>query len=237
MIPLKPGNSLISALAPDDREALLSQAVLTEFPQGHVFYEPGDSIDHLHFIEHGICSSVAVLQDGRTVETAMTGREGVTGVVASMVRQNAYTRGVAQLGGESWRVEAPKFRALAAARPAIRETVAAFMSSMQGELEQSAACNALHRAEQRFAKWLLRCHDRVEGDTLSLTQEYLASMLGSQRTTVNEAAQGLQKAGAISYSRGRITVRDRGALERIACECYRATASVLDARDRGRGAG
>lgn len=233
MIQLKPGNSLIGALPADDREALLSQSVLTEFPQGHVFYEPGDCIDHLHFIEHGICSSVAVLEDGRTVETAMVGREGVTGVVASTVRQNAFTRSVAQLGGASWRVEAPKFRALAAARPAIRETVAGFMSSMQGELEQSAACNALHRAEQRFAKWLLRCHDRVEGDTLSLTQEYLASMLGSQRTTVNEAAQGLQKAGAISYSRGRITVRDRAALERFACECYRATASVLDAPGAG----
>ena len=237
MIPLKPGNSLISALPADDRQALLSQAVLIDFPQGHVFYEPGDPVDYLHFIEHGICSSVAVLQDGRTVETAMIGREGVTGVVASTVRQHAFTRSHAQLGGASWRIEAPKFRALAAARPAIRETVAEFMSSMQGELEQSAACNALHRAEQRFAKWLLRCHDRVEGDTLSLTQEYLASMLGSQRTTVNEAAQGLQKAGAISYSRGRITVRDRAALERIACECYRATVSVLDARGAARADG
>ena len=82
------------------------------------------------------------------------------------------------------------------------------------------ACNALHRADQRFAKWLLRCHDRLDGDTLHLTQEYLASLLGSQRTTVNEAAQGLQKAGAITYSRGRVTIIDRAALERAACECY-----------------
>ena len=100
---------------------------------------------------------------------------------------------------------------------------------MQGELEQSTACNALHRAEQRFAKWLLRCHDRVRDQVLHLTQEYLASMLGSQRTTLNEAAQGLQRAGAISYSRGKITILDREALERVACECYRV-GSGLDRR-------
>ena len=100
--------------------------------------------------------------------------------------------------------------------------MADYASGLQAELEQSGACNALHRAEQRFAKWLLRCHDRIDGDTLHLTQEYLGSMLGSQRTTVNEAAQTLQKAGAIVYSRGKITIVDRAALERVACECYNA---------------
>ncbi|NBW07353.1 MAG: helix-turn-helix domain-containing protein [Caulobacteraceae bacterium] len=97
-----------------------------------------------------------------------------------------------------------------------------YASGLQAELEQSGACNALHRADQRFAKWLLRCHDRIDGNTLHLTQEYLGSMLGAQRTTVNEAAQTLQKAGAITYSRGRITIVDRAALERLACECYNA---------------
>jgi CRP-like cAMP-binding protein len=109
-------------------------------------------------------------------------------------------------------------------RPGLRAAVADYVIAVQNELEQSAACNALHRSDQRFAKWLLRCHDRVEGDTLQLTQEYLASMLGSQRTTVNEAAQSLQKAGAITYSRGRVTITDRATLERVACECYRAGA-------------
>jgi CRP-like cAMP-binding protein len=218
---LPPGNRLIDALTSEDRQALLAQAVSIQFPQGHVFYEPGDPIEHMHFIEKGICSAVAVLEDG---------------VVASTVPHESYTRSVAQVEGASLRIEAARLRGLSVERPGIREAVAGFMASMQGELEQSTACNALHRAEQRFAKWLLRCHDRVEGDTLNLTQEYLASMLGSQRTTVNEAAQGLQKAGAISYSRGRITVRDRAALEKVACECYRATVSILDERAKtGRG--
>ncbi len=218
---LSPGNRLIQGLNPDDRDALLAIATPVEFAPGHVFSEPDDPIEHLHFIDSGFCSSVAVLEDGRTVETVMIGREGVLGVVASVVPHHAHTRSVAQVAGTARRVDAAKFRALSAQRPGVRDAVADYMARLQGELEQSAACNALHHAGQRFAKWLLRCHDRVEGDTLNLTQEYLASMLGSQRTTVNEAAQGLQKAGAIAYSRGRITVLDRAALERAACECYR----------------
>ena len=218
---LSPGNRLIQGLNPDDRDALLAIATPVEFAPGHVFSEPDDAIEHLHFIDSGFCSSVAVLEDGRTVETVMIGREGVLGVVASVVPHHAHTRSVAQVAGTARRVDAARFRALSAQRPGVRDAVGDYMARLQGELEQSTACNALHHAGQRFAKWLLRCHDRVEGDTLNLTQEYLASMLGSQRTTVNEAAQGLQKAGAIAYSRGRITVLDRAALERAACECYR----------------
>ena len=218
---LPPGNRLIHDLNPEDRDALLAIAVPVEFALGHVFNEPDDAVEHLHFIDSGFCSSVAVLEDGRTVETVMIGREGVLGVVASVVPHHAHTRSVAQVAGTARRVDAARFRALSAQRPGVRDAVGDYMARLQGELEQSTACNALHPAGPRFAKWLLRCHDRVEGDTLNLTQEYLASMLGSQRTTVNEAAQGLQKAGAIAYSRGRITVLDRAALERAACECYR----------------
>ena len=219
---LPAGNRLIHGLDAGDRAALLAIATTVDFTPGQVFNEPDDAIEHLHFIDAGFCSSVAVLADGRTVETVMIGREGVLGVVASAIPHHTRTRTVAQVTGSAQRVDAARFRALALQRPGVRDGVANYMARLQGELEQSTACNALHHAGQRFAKWLLRCHDRVEGDTLHLTQEYLASMLGSQRTTVNEAAQGLQKAGAIAYSRGRITVLDRAALERAACECYRA---------------
>lgn len=222
MLSTPTGNRLIQGMESEDRAALLALATPVDFVQGQVFSEPDDAVEHLYFIDQGIASSVAVLEDGRTVETVMIGREGVLGVVASVVPHQSRTRSVAQSAGSAQRVDAARFRQLAAQRPGVRDAVAGFMARLQGELEQSAACNALHRAEQRFAKWLLRCHDRVEGDTLSLTQEYLASMLGSQRTTVNEAAQSLQKSGAIAYSRGKVTVVDRAALERAACECYRA---------------
>jgi len=185
-----------------------------------VFSEPGDPIAHVHFVRTGIVSAVAAMEDGRTVETFMVGREGVTDVWAAAAPLRGFSRLVAQTAGESWRIDVGRLRAVMEARPAVRQVMAEYGAALQSELEQSIACNALHRAEQRFAKWLLRCHDRIDGDTLNLTQEYLASMLGSQRTTVNEAAQTLQRAGAIAYSRGRITILSRAALERAACECY-----------------
>jgi CRP-like cAMP-binding protein len=140
----------------------------------------------------------------------------------------SYARLAAQSPGSAHRIEIGRLRALADERPAIRDALTAYAARLISELEQSVACNALHRADQRFAKWLLRCHDRVEGDMLQLTQESLASMLGAQRTTVNEAAQQLQRQGAIRYSRGRISVQDRAALVKAACECYGHHAHVLD---------
>ncbi|HYC67108.1 MAG TPA: Crp/Fnr family transcriptional regulator [Brevundimonas sp.] len=215
-------NHLLDRLSPEDRAAVLSASTPFEFELGHVFSEAGDTVVHVHFVLSGIISAVAGMQDGRTVETFMVGREGVTTPGAINVPVRTYSRLVGQSTGETRRIEVGRLRALCDERPELRSVIALYAAGLQGELEQSGACNALHRADQRFAKWLLRCHDRLDGDTLHLTQEYLASLLGSQRTTVNEAAQGLQKAGAISYSRGRVTILDRSALERAACECYTA---------------
>lgn len=223
MTPATLRNQLISRLSSEDRDALLAVATPFEFPLGHVFSEAGDLVSHVYFVDSGIISAVAVMQDGRTVETYMVGSEGVTSPVAAAAAVTySFSRLVAQIPGSAYRVEATRLRALMHQRPGLYRVVADYAAAGRNELEQSVACNALHRSDRRFAKWLLRCHDRVEGDTLHLTQEYLASMLGSQRTTVNEAAQTLQKAGSITYSRGRVTVTDRTALERAACECYRA---------------
>lgn len=220
MFPSRGPNQLIAALGPTDRDALLAMTTPVAFRLGDILAEPGDVLDELHFVESGIISAVAVLQDGRSVETHMVGPEGVTGICAFAASLPVYSRLVAQSAGTARRIAADDLRGLAAARPAVREALATHAARVMRELEQSAACNALHRSDQRFAKWLLRCHDRLDGDDLMLTQEYLASMLGSQRTTVNEAAQQLQRAGAIAYSRGRVRITDRGALERAACECY-----------------
>lgn len=217
-----PGNRLLNELQADDLRAVLTASFLTEFPQGHVFHEAGEPIQHVHFIEGGVVSTVAVLSDGRTVETAMVGREGLVGGAGALAPHRAHGRSVAQVGGSARRLEAARLRTLADERPGVRTAVARFLARLQDQLEQSVACSALHRAEQRFARWLLRCHDRVEGDTFHLTQDHSAAMLGSQRTTVNEAAQALQRAGAIAYSRGRVTILNRGVLERAACECHAA---------------
>jgi len=216
-------NRLLNRLSIEDRDAVVVASTLFNFQVGHVFSEAGDPVHHIHFVLSGIISAVTGMKDGRTIETFMVGNEGATTPAAVAVPVRTYSRLVAQAAGQSRYIEIHRLKTLCETRPGLRNELALYAAGLQGELEQSGACNALHRADQRFAKWLLRCHDRIDGDTLSLTQEYLASLLGSQRTTVNEAAQGLQKAGAITYSRGRVTITDRAALERAACECYYAS--------------
>lgn len=220
-----PHNQLIDRLSTADRAAILAATQEFEFGPGYVFSESGGPVTFVHFVYVGIASAVATMEDGRTVETFMVGREGAVDLWAVDVPLRGVSRMVAQVPGRSRRIEAGKLRALMDERPGLRETLRAYALGLVSELEQSIACNALHRADQRFAKWLLRCHDRTDGDVIPLTQESLASMLGSQRTTVNEAAQQLQRLGALSYSRGKVMIRDRRVLERQACECY---ASPLD---------
>ena len=227
-MPLHDGNHLIDSLPPEDRAALLEIAQPFDFPLGHVFCQSGDRAGHVEFIETGVVSAVTAMADGRTVESYMIGREGATHPLAHEASARCYARLVGQIAGSGRRVEVARLRALAQQRPAIRDMMTAYAVRLINELEQSTACNALHRAERRFAKWLLRCHDRAEGDELQLTQEFLASMLGAQRTTVNEAAQHLQETGAIRYVRGRIQILDRVALERAACECYAVQRLTLD---------
>mgnify|MGYP001296001909 CR=1 FL=1 len=186
------------------------------------FCAPDETIAQVHFVLDGIISAVGEMSDGRSVEVFMIGREGAAGVEAALIPARAATRMTCQVSGSCLSVDASRFRELTAARSGLRTALLRFQTGLQHELERSAACHALHRADQKLAKWLLRCHDRVGREVLPLTQEYLASMLGSQRTTVNEGAQALVDRGAIRYARGRISIADRTALEGAACECYRA---------------
>jgi CRP-like cAMP-binding protein len=214
-------NHLLLRMSPEDREAVLAIATPFEFLPGHVFNEAGERVNNLYFVERGIISSIAVMKDGRTTETYMVGFEGVTSAVASAAEVYSFSRLVAQVAGNAWRVDASQLRALMQERRTLLPLMADYAAAGRNQMEQSIACNALHRSDQRLAKWLLRCHDRIDDNTYAVTQEYLASMLGSQRTVVNETAQTLQRVGAITYSRGRVTITDRAALERAACECYR----------------
>lgn len=215
-------NHFLDGLPEDDRAAVLDFCARHNMAVNEEFCAPDEPITLVHFVLEGIISAVGEMSDGRSVEVFMVGYEGVAGGEAALIPARSATRMTCQVDGACLTIEAARLRELTAARPALRNALLHFQTGLQHELERSAACHALHRADQKLAKWLLRCHDRVRGDVMNLTQEYLASMLGSQRTTVNEGAQALVDAGAIRYARGRITVTDRGRLERAACECYRA---------------
>jgi CRP-like cAMP-binding protein len=222
-------NLLLEVLPDEDREALLKTATRIKLKLGDDIIAPGQMIDVVHFPLAGIISTVNEMADGRSVEAFMVGREGVAGIEATTIPMRSGSRQTVQLDGEALRIDVGRVRTLVAERPALRTVLAVYHAGVQRELEQTAACHALHQAERRLAKWLLRCHDRADSDILQLTQEYMAAMLGSQRTTVNEAAQTLQTEGAVRYSRGRVTVLNREALEASACECYRKVSDHLPA--------
>lgn len=226
------GNILINGLGVEDRDHLTAIAADFDFQPGHVFMEPADVVENIYFIDDGIVAAVALMHDGRSVEAYMVGREGFIGSTAWQIPARTAVRYVAQMAGRARKVDARRMRELAARSHSLRVVLATYDSALQGELEQSAACNAIHTSERRFAKLLLRAHDRADDAVLQMTQEFLASMLGSQRTTVNEAAQNLTRRGAITYSRGRVTVRNRQILEASACECYALTRGIAGGLSR-----
>ena len=213
-------NGLICALDIGAYDQLAPHLTHREFDRGDVFYEPGDVIEHVYFPHRGVISLLSVLEDGSAIETATVGRESAVGLLAGLTSLQSFGRVVGQSAGLVSRIEASKLRSVATNSPTLRDVIVRHCDALLAGAQQSVACNALHDVEERFCRWLLTCHDRATGDELSVTQEFLAMMLGVQRTTVTQVAGMLQDAGLIRYQRGRMTIVDRPALERRACECY-----------------
>jgi len=222
-------NLWLSRLSAEDRAAITVHLWPRILAHGEILFDQGDLLTTVYFVDEGIISSIIPLNDGRGLEAFMVGNEGLTGIEASYVAARAINRLRVQAAGRARGIGVATFQQIVAARPGVRAALAKYEWGLRAELEQTGACNAAHTAERRFAKWLLRCHDRTVGDVLHITQEFLAQILGTQRSTINEAAQSLQKAGAIRYMRGKITVRSRRALEAAACECYSPLMATRDA--------
>ena len=213
-------NILLDQLGAADAAALFPHMSEFDFKSGDEFGHAGDEVSHIYFVNHGIISAVTMMEDGGSAEAYMVGSEGFTGVTAWQVPSQTSVRFFCHLAGSALRIKAAKLREIASTSAGLRTALATYDAALQVELEQAAPCNALHTAAQRLAKWLLRAHDRADGDTIFMTQDFLSKMLGVQRTTVTDAARTLATAGAISYSRGRVLIKDRTTLETVACECY-----------------
>jgi CRP-like cAMP-binding protein len=192
-----------------------------------VLVEPWRRIRNVWFPVTGVVSLTTPLRDGRHIETAMIGNEGMVGVQGFLAgRPMDSGQAIAQIAGEALVIDADAFGAEVHRDPRLRGLMLAYTQALLAEISQAVACNGVHEIEQRAAKWLLRSHDRVDGDTIHLTQEFLAEMLGVTRPSVTVAARTLQAAGLIRYSRGQVTVLDRDGLEEAACECYQAVKDV-----------
>jgi CRP-like cAMP-binding protein len=213
-------NKLLAALPRRHFDLLAPSLTTVSLQQGEVLAEPGDEVDHIYFPESGMLSLLAVLRDGKAIETATVGREGVVGAMAGLGLYKSLVRIVVQLTMAVSKIPAPQFRKAAAQSDAIRNMCIQYNEVLLSQARVTAACNALHVVEARFCRWLLQTADRAESDTVALTQEFLAEMLGVRRTSVTEVASKIQAAGAINYSRGQITILKRSALEKMSCECY-----------------
>jgi len=207
-------------LQPDDFRLLEPSLVVESFPAGRVLYEPGDTVTHAYFPHNSMISLVAVLRDGGSAEVATFGREGVVGFASSLVSHEAFGRYVVQVPGTASRLSVERLREAAEVSPRLRQVLRRYIEALLAQTFQSVACNAVHDVEARCCRWILSTQDRVGHDDLALTHEFLAEMLGVQRSTVSIALRALQTAGLIAQHRGVITVQSRSGLERAACECY-----------------
>ena len=195
-----------------------------------VLYGPGEPPRHVYFPRGGFLSSTIVMENGAMVEVATIGREGMAGLATKWPGGAAPTNTARRGAGRQRRLLPDGGGRLPPRDGRVRRVhgaVTRYGEAFLGVVMQSTGCNAAHGVEQRLAKWLLLAHDRVEATEFPLTQEFVAMMLGATRQTVTVVAGELQKAGLITYQRGKIRIVDRKGLEAASCECYKVSANLL----------
>lgn len=215
-------NRLLAGLPPDVLEQLISKFSRVSLSNRQVLYGPEQRIEAVFFLEAGMVSMVAQLDDGQLAEVGIIGYEGMTGLPMIFGVESSFNENLVQMPGTALRMDAGAFRRELVSNDPLRARLLRYAEAQQTQISQTAACNGRHDLEQRLARWLLMAHDRVEGDELPLTQDFIAMMLGVHRPSITVTAGILQRAGLIRYSNGHITILDRLSLEASSCECYRA---------------
>ncbi len=212
-------NRLLGALRAEDLDRILPSLESVPLVDGMPIYEPNKPISHVYFPISGVVSLVSEMREG-TVEVGAIGREGMTGLPLVLHASTMPSRAFVQVPGHAYRILGADLVAILRSAPRMERLVYRYILALFDQAAQHAACNRLHALEERCARWLLMTHDRVDGDVLPLKQQFLAEMLGVHRPAVTIAAGALQKAGVIRYTRGKVTVLDRAALEDASCKCY-----------------
>lgn len=215
-------NQLLSALPPNVFDALRPDLVHVQLAMRTQIYSPGDEVEWIYFPSSGMISMLQPTADSRGIELATIGKEGALGAIAGFGLNYALTASVVQMPLIAVKVAAARFRKHVSQYATLQELALKSNEVILAQTQITAACNALHNAEQRFCRWLLQTSDRSERDTITLTQEFLGEMLGIRRTSVTEIASKIQAEGFIRYRRGQIEVLNRSALEKRSCDCFRA---------------
>jgi CRP-like cAMP-binding protein len=201
---------------------------LIQLPLGQVLHEPGVKMRHVYFPVKAIVSLICVIQNGASSEIALIGNDGMVGIATLLGGGSMPNRAVVQSAGSSYRVRTSVMAEAMDRSEATLHVLLRYTQTLIAQMCQTAACNRHHSIEQQLCRCLLMRMDRLHLNELVMTQEQIANMLGVRREGVTEAAGKLQRAGVIRYCRGRINVRDRTQLERLACECYREVKRETD---------
>ena len=215
-------NLLLAALPDDAFRTLAPYLKTVPTPVRRVLHESGERLRHVYFLNDGVASIITRLSDGRSVEAATVGDEGMLGIEAFLDdRAIAYGKTLMQVAGTTaLALPVADFRRAVSRSGPLHELMGRYTQVLLAQLIQSTACNAIHDVQQRCARWLLMTHDRMHAQDFRLSHEFLAVMLGVHRPTVSIVAAGLQDAGLIRYRYSQVTVVDRDGLEAAACECY-----------------
>ncbi len=217
-------NRILASLPVDERGRLTSRMERVRLRAGEILFDAGDEIRHAYFPLSGMASIISMTEDGRSVEVAAVGSEGLLGIPVVLRASRSPYRVMAQLHGEAVRVRAGVLRSEFNRGGVLQDLVLRHALALLTQVTQSAACHRFHSVPKRLACWLLVTRERAGSDSFRLTQEFLSYMLGVPRTSVTTFAAAMQQEGLISYSRGHINIRDAQGLKAASCHCYRIVA-------------
>ena len=213
-------NKILRGLPSKESRAVFAALEFVELPTRTILNETGEPIEFAYFVNSGLASVLNIMEDGKSVEVGLMGKEGFAGIPLLVGFKTSHNRVVMQIRGSAFRIRARDFSALLTECPQLEKGLFRLSQEMSVQSAQIAACNRLHEVDERLARWLLMCQDRLGGNKVPLTQEFLAHMLGTRRASVTVAAGMLQKAGLINYTRGEVKIENRKELENASCECY-----------------
>jgi CRP-like cAMP-binding protein len=214
-------NRLLIALSSANLRRLMPELEQVRCQPDQILMDADSALEHVYFPDNGVISIVAVYSDGSVIEMATIGREGCTGLQAAFGAKRSSVRLLVQLPGIATRMSRSAFIRAMETMPSFRNLMFAYVEAFLEQVLVSVACNGAHNLTQRLARWLLMMRDRSDDDTLDITQNLLAEMLGVHRPSITNAIRGLERAGLIRYGRGEVTILNRPKLMKASCECYR----------------
>jgi CRP-like cAMP-binding protein len=213
-------NRLLAKLCPEDFNLLQPHLEPVPLNRGDVLITPNQPIEHVYFLEAGITSIIANTAGGRRIEIGLTGRDGLAGTPVLLGVDSTPHETFMQIGGSGLRTETERLRQAIRQSSSLHSLLLRYVQAFTIQTSHTALSNGSHRIEERLARWLLMCHDRVDGDDLALTHEFIALMLGVRRASVTEALNILEEQEIIQANRGNIVVLDRLRLEETAGDSY-----------------